>query len=381
MEGVARPVPIGMDSVERLLIFAQGHGIDLTVVGPEIPLALGLVDRFEQEGLPVFGPRRAAAEIETSKAFSKSFMQRHGIPTAPFEVVTLDEARRRAPTLPMPIVLKAAGLAAGKGVVVARHPDEAIEALQAFGDLGDAATQIVLEQCLIGREVSFFVITDGDIVLPLTTAQDHKPIFDGNRGPNTGGMGAISPAPHITPALHDEIMSKIIIPTVRGLAQEGRSYTGVLYAGLMLTESGPSVLEFNARLGDPEAQAILFRMKTDWVDVMEATLSHRLEEYKTLEWNSEASVCVVLAAHGYPGRYRKEDVIIGLDDVNMPDVMVYHAGTALREKTWVTHGGRVLGVTARGDNVLEARRRAYRAVEKISFLGMQYRHDIGATSS
>jgi phosphoribosylamine--glycine ligase len=380
MEGVAKPVPIGHDAVERLLIFAQDRGIDLTVVGPEIPLALGLVDRFEENGLPVFGPRRAAAEIETNKAFAKAFMQRHHIPTASFEIVTLEEARRRAPSLPMPIVLKAAGLAAGKGVVVARHPDDALQALDDFGNLGDAATQILLEQCLTGPEVSFFVVTDGESVIPLTTAQDHKTIFDGNRGPNTGGMGAICPAPNITPALQDEIMSTIILPTIRGLAAEGRPYTGVLYAGLMLTPSGPSVLEFNARFGDPEAQAILFRMETDWVSVMEAALDHRLGECK-LAWNSETAICVVLAAHGYPGRYRKEDVIIGLDAVaSMPDVMVYHAGTDRREQTWVTQGGRVLGVTARGRHAREARRLVYQAVEKISFLGMQYRRDIGTTA-
>ncbi len=380
MEKIAKSVPIGADSVERLLLFAQDRGIDLTVVGTEISLDRGLVDRFEEAGLSVFGPLRAAAEIETSKAFAKTFMRRHGIPTADFEIVTLEEARHRASSLPMPIVLKASGLAAGKGVVVAHHPDEAIEALQAFGDLGEAASRIVLEHRLTGREVSFFVVTDGERVLPLTTAQDYKQIFDGNHGPNTGGMGAISPSPYMTPALHEEIMARIILPTIRGLAQEGRPYTGVLYAGLMLTESGPFVLEFNARLGDPEAQAILFRMKSDWVDIMEAALYHRLEACN-VEWHCPASVCVVLAAHGYPGAYRKEDVMHGLDGAEMPEVMVYHAGTDRRDQRWVTHGGRVLGVTARGGHVLEARRLAYQAVEKVSFLGMQYRRDIGAAGT
>ncbi len=376
---LAEVVPIAVDQIEALLSFAKEKGIDLTVVGPELPLSLGIVDRFESEGLRIFGPHRAAAEIETSKVFSKTLMQKYQIPTADAEVVTLDQAGEMVMDLPMPIVLKVEGLAAGKGVVIAQNPKEAKEGLDGFRSMGEAAKRIILERFLEGVEATFFVITDGTVALPLASAQDHKRIFEGDRGPNTGGMGAISPTPRITSEVVSATMERIIYPTLRGLAAEGRAYRGVLYAGLMLTSSGPHVLEFNARWGDPETQAVLPRLKSDWVEVMEAAIDRRLDRLR-LEWREESSVCVVLASEGYPGSYRKGEVITGLDQVDLPDTILFHAGTGRRGDEWITQGGRVLGVTALGKNVAEARRRAYQAVDRISFRGMQYRKDIGASA-
>ncbi len=376
---LAEVVPIAVDQIEALLSFAKEKGIDLTVVGPELPLSLGIVDRFESEGLRIFGPHRAAAEIETSKVFSKTLMQKYQIPTADAEVVTLDQAGEMVMDLPMPIVLKVEGLAAGKGVVIAQNPKEAKEGLDGFRSMGEAAKRIILERFLEGVEATFFVITDGTVALPLASAQDHKRIFEGDCGPNTGGMGAISPTPRITSEVVSATMERIIYPTLRGLAAEGRAYRGVLYAGLMLTSSGPHVLEFNARWGDPETQAVLPRLKSDWVEVMEAAIDRRLDRLR-LEWREESSVCVVLASEGYPGSYRKGEVITGLDQVDLPDTILFHAGTGRRGDEWITQGGRVLGVTALGKNVAEARRRAYQAVDRISFRGMQYRKDIGASA-
>ncbi|MBI3802853.1 MAG: phosphoribosylamine--glycine ligase [Nitrospirae bacterium] len=379
----AEIVPVAVDEVEKLLAFAKEKPIDLTVVGPELPLSHGIVDRFEAHGLRIFGPHRAAAEIETSKVFSKKLMQKYQIPTAAAEVVTLDEAYARITSIPMPVVLKVEGLAAGKGVVIARDLKEAKEGLDGFRSMGEAANRIILERYLKGIEATFFVITDGIRALPLASAQDHKRIYDGDQGPNTGGMGAISPTPRITPEIEAQVMERIIYPTLRGLAAEGTPYRGVLYAGLMLTSLGPHVLEFNARWGDPETQAVLPRLKTDWVDVMEAALDHRLDQMK-LEWREEAAVCIVLASEGYPGPYQKGEVISGLDRIDLSDivadVVVFHAGTARRGEEWITQGGRVLGVTALGKTVPEARRRAYQAVDCISFRGMQYRKDIGASA-
>lgn len=379
MEPLAKTVPIAVDDIEKLLAFAKEKGIDLTVVGPELPLSLGIVDRFESAGLRIFGPHRAAAEIETSKVVSKTLMQRYQIPTAEAEVVTWEEAYRRVATLKMPAVLKVEGLAAGKGVVIAHDSKEAKEGLDGFQSMGEAAKRIIIEQFLEGVEATFFVITDGVRAFPLASAQDHKRVYDGDQGPNTGGMGAISPTPRITPQLEAQIMDRIIYPTLQGLAAEGRPYRGVLYTGLMLTASGPHVLEFNARWGDPETQAVLPRLETDWVDVMEAALDHRLDQLQ-MRWREESSVCVVLASEGYPGPYRKGEVISGLDRINLPDTIVFHAGTARRGEEWITQGGRVLGVTALGKTVSDARRRAYEAVGRISFQGMHYRRDIGASA-
>lgn len=379
IETLANTVPIAVDEIEKLSAFAKEKQIDLTVVGPERPLSLGIVDRFEAEGLRIFGPRRAAAEIETSKVVSKTLMQKYQIPTADAEVVTLDQACGMVPHLPLPIVLKVEGLAAGKGVVIARDQKEAKEGLDGFRAMGEAARRIILERFLEGVEATFFVVTDGTVALPLASAQDHKQVFDGDRGPNTGGMGAISPTPRITPKIESMVMERIITPILRGLALEGRPYRGVLYAGLMLTSSGPHVLEFNARWGDPEAQAVLPRLKSDWVDIMEAALDRRLDQIR-LEWREESSVCVVLASEGYPGAYRKGAGISGLDRIDLPDTIVFHAGSGRRGKEWVTQGGRVLGVTSLGKTVSEARRRAYQAVDRISFPGMHYRKDIGASA-
>lgn len=378
MSSLAELVPIPVDDVDALLRFVKEKRIDLTVVGPELPLSLGIVDRFEAEGLRIFGPHRGAAEIETSKVFSKSVMQKYGVPTPSAEIVSLDEASQRISSIPLPIVLKAEGLAAGKGVAIARDLSEAKEALNAFRSLGKAASRIILEQYLEGVEATFFILTDGRSVVPLASAQDHKRVFDADLGPNTGGMGAISPTPRITASLEREVMSRIIHPVLKGLASEGRPYRGVLYAGLMLTPAGPYVLEFNARWGDPEAQAVLPRLKTDWVDVMEATLDHRLDGLR-IEWREEVSVCVALASQGYPGPYRKGEVISGLEEIGSERVLIFHAGTERRDRQWVTQGGRVLGVTALGKDYSEARRLAYQAVGRISFPGMHFRKDIGAS--
>ncbi len=378
MASLAESVDIKADDVEGLLRFAKEKEIDLTVVGPELPLSLGIVDRFEAAGRRIFGPHRAASEIETSKVFSKSLMEKYGIPSPAARVVSIEEAIQRVPTLPMPIVLKVEGLAAGKGVVVAKTPQEAMEGLERFKAMGPAASQIILEEYIEGLEISFFVVTDGTIALPLASSHDHKQVFDGGHGPNTGGMGAVSPTPRLSAEIESEIMSKVIAPTLQGLASEGTPYQGVLYAGLMLSAEGISVLEFNARWGDPEAQAILPRLKTDWVEVMEATLDHRLDRIK-LEWKEAAATCVVLASEGYPGSYRKGDNISGLDNADLPDVFIFHAGTERQGDRWVTRGGRVLGVTALGASLAESRHKAYQAIGRISFPGMHFRSDIGAT--
>ncbi len=368
-------VPIPVDDIEGLRKFVDQQKIDLTVVGPELPLSLGIVDRFEEKGLKIFGPSRAAAQIESSKVFSKQLMQKYGVPTAKADVVSLNEAYRRVSLMDLPIVLKVDGLAAGKGVVIAHNEKEAREGLDFLGAMGDAATQIVIEQFLEGVEASFFVVTDGAHAILVGTARDHKTVFNGNKGPNTGGMGVVSPSPQMTSALEKEVMSQVIHPALRGMAEEGMPYKGVLYAGLILTEEGFSVLEFNARWGDPEAQALLPRLKTDWVDVMLASIEGRLDQVK-IDWAGEGSVCVVLASGGYPGSYRKGEPISGLDG-DFGDTFVFHAGTDRREEKWVTHGGRVLGLTAVRPTLSEACQQVYKAIEKISFPGMHYRTDIG----
>jgi phosphoribosylamine--glycine ligase len=379
MATLAELVPIPVSDIDALLRFAQEKKIDLTVVGPELPLSLGIVDRFEAAGLRIFGPHRGAAEIETSKVFSKSLMQKYRVPTPEAEIVSLEDAYRRIPSVKMPIVLKVEGLAAGKGVVIAHDRNQAEEALNDFRKLGEAASRIILEQYLEGVEATFFVLTDGTAVLPLASAQDHKRVFDADCGPNTGGMGAISPTPRITSDIEREVMTRIVHPTLQGLAAEGKPYRGVLYIGLMLTPEGPYVLEFNARWGDPEAQAVLPRMKTDWVDLMEATLDRRLNQVQ-VEWKEEVSICVVLASEGYPGPYRKGAVISGLDAIPSWEVLIFHAGTEQREGTWVTQGGRLLGITALGKNFSEARRHVYDAIDRISSPGMHFRKDIGASA-
>lgn len=372
-------VRIKADDIEGLLAFARSEGVELTVVGPEAPLAAGIVDAFEAAGGKIFGPRREAARLETSKVFAKEVMLRYGVPTA--EAAVFDApggAKEYVRRLGGPCVVKADGLAAGKGVIVAESAAEAeaaiVEIMEAKA-FGAAGARVLVEERLCGEEASVLALTDGEAVLPLLPAQDHKPVYDGDRGPNTGGMGAYAPAPVVTPELLSRITSEILVPTVRGLKEEGIAYQGVLYAGLMLTQDGPRVLEFNVRFGDPEAQPLLYLWAGDLVEALEAVTLGGLRDVE-LAWHPGAAVCVVLASAGYPGSYRKGCVIKGLDDLP-PDVMVFHAGTGLKDGEFVTSGGRVLGVTARGKDVQEAVRLAYKAVDRISFEGMHCRRDIG----
>ncbi len=373
-------VPVEATDIDRLVEFATQESIDLTIVGPEAPLVAGIVDRFAAAGLRCFGPTQQAAQLEGSKRFTKEFLARHAIPTAEYASFTdpaaaIDYIRSRG----APIVVKADGLAAGKGVVVARTEEEAIEAVNrmlAENGFGEAGRCVVIEEFLEGEEASFIVMVDGERILPLATSQDHKPRDDGDKGPNTGGMGAYSPAPVVTSELHEQIMTRIIRPTVQGLAAEGTPYKGFLYAGLMITPDGtPKVLEYNCRFGDPETQPILMRLRSDLValclDACEGKLNHR-----SAEWDPRAALGVVMAAGGYPGSYRKGDVITGLP-ADTPDLKVFHAGTKVVDGNVVTNGGRVLCVTALGEDLAEAQRRAYDAVARIHWEGVYYRTDIG----
>lgn len=374
-------VAIAAEEIEELKAFALREKIDFTVVGPELPLTLGITDAFSDAGLLVFGPSKAAAELEGSKAFSKELMLRHSIPTAFYKKFEdAAEAKAYIETHKPPMVVKADGLAAGKGVVICQTRQEALEAVdlimteKAFGSAGK---KIIIEEFLVGEEASFLAITDGRTVLPLAPAQDHKAIFDGDRGPNTGGMGAYSPAPVLTPELQKEVMEKVMFPAVRGMEAEGRPYKGILYAGLMLTKTGPKVLEFNCRFGDPETQPILVRLGSDLMEALLASAKGNLDEV-SLEWKKEAAVCVVMAAKGYPGDYLKGSEIKGLDKAALlPDTVVFHAGTTRRDGKVVTSGGRVLGVTALGADIKTAIENAYKAAALIDWEGAQYRTDIG----
>ncbi len=378
---LAENLPIAVDQLDKLLAFAYENGIDLTVVGPEQPLSLGIVDLFESHGLKVFGPSQKAAFIEGSKAFSKDLMQKYNVPTAAYGVFTdLVEAEAFINRTGAPIVVKADGLAAGKGVIIAQTCEEAVTAVRDMlsgNAFGSAGSRVVIEEFLTGEEASFLVITDGKNIIPLASAQDHKAIFDGDLGPNTGGMGAYSPAPVVTPDIHEKAMQQVIRPTVEGMAMEGRPYRGVLYAGLMVKGGEVKTLEFNARFGDPECQPLLMRMKSDIVPVLCAVADGDLSAVG-IEWHDKAAVCVVMAAEGYPGDYRKGDVIAGLDRAaGLDDLYVFHAGTAEKEGACVTNGGRVLGVTALGTTVKDAIASAYQGVSQITWPGVQYRSDIG----
>ena len=373
-------VDIKPTEIEKLADFAEREGIDLTIVGPEAPLVAGITDEFERRGLKVFGPSKAAAQLEGSKAFAKEMMRKYGVPTADFQVFDDPEkAKEYIRKVGAPIVVKADGLAAGKGVVVAQTVEEAIEAVDRImveKVFGEAGNRVVVEECLKGEEASYLVITDGERFVPLATAQDHKAVFDGDRGPNTGGMGAYSPAPVLSEEMEREVQEKVIKPILRGMAQEGMPFKGILYAGLMITEEGPKVLEFNVRFGDPEAQAILRRLEDDLVEVALSAVEGRLVE--ELHWRPETSICVVLASKGYPGKYEKGKVITGIEEAEkVPTVVVFHAGTAVKDGKLVTNGGRVLNVTALGKDIVEARERVYEAVKRIQFDGMHYRTDIG----
>ncbi|MBA3057392.1 MAG: phosphoribosylamine--glycine ligase [Gammaproteobacteria bacterium] len=384
---------VEINDVQQLRVWALDNKIALTVVGPEVPLAAGVVDEFRKHGLRVFGPTQAAAQLESSKAFSKAFMQRHGIPTAEYDTfVDLAAAHAYIEQKGAPIVVKADGLAAGKGVVVALTLTEAHAAVDFMladstpgltrnaGADGQAVPRVVIEEFLVGEEASFIVMVDGKNVLALATSQDHKRLLDGDQGPNTGGMGAYSPAPVVTPDVHARTMREIILPTIRGMEKDGIPYTGFLYAGLMIDAQGrPKTLEFNCRMGDPETQPILLRLKSDLVDVMLAATEpgpHGKLDQIELQWDRRTALGVVLAAHGYPLEPRKGDVITGLPK-EAEDAVVFHAGTRLQGEDVVTAGGRVLCVTVLADNVRQAQARAYEVALGIRFDGMQYRKDIG----
>ncbi|MCE9582416.1 MAG: phosphoribosylamine--glycine ligase [Planctomycetes bacterium] len=372
---------IGADNVPVLLEYARKQNIDLVVVGPEAALAAGIVDAFQDRGMRIFGPTREAAEIETSKSYCKNLFRKHNIPTASYRVFDrLDDAARYLDRTPHPVVIKADGIAAGKGVFVCRTPHDSHEALvQMMKDriFGKAGERVVIEEFLAGEEVSVLALTDGQTIAILESAQDHKRVFDADEGPNTGGMGAYSPAPVFTDEIATRVAREVFVPMVHALREERRPYKGILYAGLMLTRSGPKVLEVNARFGDPETQPLMVRLKTDLLDLIEATIDGKLSKVD-LEWDPSPAVCVVAASGGYPGEYKKGLEITGLEDAErMPGVHVFHSGTALRGDKVVTAGGRVLGVTATGATHAAARDLAYRAMAPIQFEGIHYRRDIG----
>lgn len=387
----AENVAINVDDIPALLKFAQEKNIDLTVVGPEVPLCAGIADQFEKAGLKIFGPKKAAAQIEGSKVFSKEFMIKYGIPTAQAAIFAdLEKAKAYVEEIGAPLVVKADGLAAGKGVVVCQTKAEAIAALKLImekKEFGAAGDKVIVEECLVGEEASIIALTDGKSIVPLASSQDHKRAYDNDEGPNTGGMGAYSPAPIVTDHLMSEIDVNVLKPFVSGMKQEGIDYKGVVYAGIMVTKKGPMVLEFNARFGDPETQPIMTRMKTDIVPIFEAVVDGKLDN-RLIEWDERPAVCVVLAAGGYPGAYEKGKEILGLDKIDQLDgVVVFQAGTKLESRKLkvesrkldeiVTAGGRVLGVTALGGNIKLAIAKAYQAVDLIHFKGMHYRKDIG----
>lgn len=379
---LAECVAIEPTDVKGLLEFAVKKGIGLTIVGPEVALAAGIVDAFEAKGLRVFGPNQKAAQLESSKVFCKEFLKKYNIPTASFEVFSdRKKAKKYLDCCVAPIVVKADGLAAGKGVVVAQTIDEAKSAVdmimeeKAFGGAGD---KLIIEACLRGEEASYIAFTDGKTILPLPTSQDHKAIFDDDKGPNTGGMGAYSPAPVVTDDIADYVMQKIMLPTIRGMEAEGRPYKGMLYAGLMISNGEVNVLEYNCRFGDPEAQPLLMRVTSDIVEVFEAVIDGKLDQV-AMEIDPRPTVCVVMASSGYPGSYEKGKVIKGLQKVRQcPGVEVFHAGTASEKGRMVSNGGRVLGVTAIGKDLREAIERAYLGVSQIRWSGSYFRHDIGA---
>jgi phosphoribosylamine--glycine ligase len=378
----AECLPADMKSLDSMVALAARLQPDLTVVGPELPLTLGLVDEFAQRGWRIFGPTRAAARLESSKSFAKEFLQRHHIPTAPFAICdSIEEVRSALGHLHAPVVVKADGLAAGKGVVIAKSKEEAasVAAEMLSGRmLGEAGARVVLEECLKGDELSFLVFSDGERVAPLVAAQDHKRVGDGDTGPNTGGMGAYSSADIVDDQMRDWLVHHIAQPVVTGMKAEGAEFKGVLYCGLMMTARGPMVLEFNCRFGDPETQPILMRLESDLLDALEASIEGRVSE-GDFRWSPDASVCVVMASGGYPGTHEVGKRIDGLDGAAAVEgVKVFHAGTSKRDGTYYTSGGRVLGVTARARDLETAVDRAYQACGKISFEGAHYRKDIAA---
>lgn len=381
LEPKVRNVDIAATDLQGLVALARRARVDLTIVGPEMPLVAGLVDRFEEAGLACFGPSAAASRLEGSKAFSKAFMARHHVPTASYGVFSdLDQAIAHIRAQDRPLVVKADGLAAGKGVVVADSAEEAEHAAREMlgkGRFGEAGRRLVIEERLSGEEASFICLVDGEQILPLASSQDHKARDDGDRGPNTGGMGAYSPAPVVNDVIHDRILREVITPTVRGLSAEGTPYRGFLYAGVMITADGtPNALEFNCRLGDPEAQPLLMRLRSDLPGLCQAALQGRLSE-SSIAWDARTALGVVMAAGGYPGEYRTGDPISGLNRPEADHIKVFHAGTAKSGDHIVTNGGRVLCVCALGRDLAEAQREAYRTASEIHWPGVHYRKDIG----
>ncbi len=381
LEPKTQNVNIPVDDVDQLLHFAQAKNIDLTIVGPEAALAAGIVDRFNEAGLACFGPTKKAACLETSKSFCKDFMKQHGIPTAQYATFNDSElamAYIRNQTLP--VVIKADGLAAGKGVVIAETTEQAFDAIKSMlvdKQFGLAGESIVIEEYLSGREISYIVMSDGQHILPLASCQDHKRRDNGNKGPNTGGMGAFSPAPHFGTELEQTIIQQVILPTIKGMQEQGTPYIGFLYAGLMITPEGePKVLEFNCRLGDPETQPILMRLQSDLADLCFYALKGELNQ-ASIQWDKRCALAVVLTAGGYPLNYRKGDIISGIDKHNEANYKIFHAGTAIADHHIVTNGGRVLAVTALGDDLSHARKQAYAITKTITWPDCYYRSDIG----
>ncbi len=377
---MAELVPIGPEEIDKLADFAEREKIDLTVVGPDLPLSLGIADLFSGRGLRVFGPNRAAAKLEWSKAFAKEVMKENNIPTASSSTFSDPTSAKRYVTGQQPpYVVKADGLAAGKGVIICssqKEAEAAIDDILVRKLFGQAGEKLVIEEFLQGEEASFMALTDGEHILPLASSQDHKRVFDGDRGPNTGGMGAYSPAPVVSPEVHRRILDEILRPLLSGLKKKEVHYSGVIYVGLMVTNDGPKVLEFNARFGDPECQPIMMRLKSDLVSLLEATIEGRLDQVDP-EWHQDAAICVVLCAKGYPGSYEKGKEIRGLEKLmQWQRGFVFHAGTTKKEGRFLTSGGRVLGVTALGSHIQEAVREVYRAVGEIEWEGMHYRKDI-----
>ncbi len=374
-------IQIGSDDIEALVDFAKKEGVEVTIVGPEMPLVAGITDVFNHAGLRCFGPTRGAAQLEGSKAFCKDFLARYNIPTGAYKIFTeLEPAISYIREQGAPIVVKADGLAAGKGVIIARSETEAIEAAEGMLSgraFGEAGQRVVVEECLEGEEASFIVMVDGEHILPLATSQDHKARDNGDSGPNTGGMGAYSPAPVVTPEIYDRIMTEVIEPTVKGMAAEGHPYTGFLYAGVMISKNGtPNVLEYNCRFGDPETQPIILRLKSDLIEMCLAAFERRLDQVE-VEWDDRAALGVVMAAGGYPVSYDKGDVISGLPEHEQEGVKVFHAGTKIEKGRVVTNGGRVLCATALGLTVGEAKAKAYELTEGIRWNRVYYRTDIG----
>ena len=381
---IAENISFSVADIKGLADLAEQKEIDLTVVGPELPLTLGIVDEFESRGLRIFGPNRNAAQLEGSKVFAKQFMERHKIPTAKFKIAeSPDQAMKifNSGEFAFPLVVKADGLAAGKGALVCKNlkkAEEAVRLIMVDKKFGDAGRRIVIEEFLRGKEASFIVISDGVKVLPLVTTMDHKPVFDGDKGPNTGGMGAISPSPYIDQELFKEIMETIVFPTVTRMLEEGRKFRGVLYVGLMLTEDGPKVLEYNCRFGDPETQPQVLRMENDLVEVLLAALDGNVLE-KELKWSAKPSGCVVLTSGGYPIKYEKGKRIEGLKEASKtPGITIFHAGTKFEDGEYYTNGGRVLGVCASEKTLEQTMRKIYRTIFKIYFEAMHFRRDIGA---